>query len=133
MRDRILIGLVALTLSLGLAVFAVPSRASDDSSPQDATVPVVEEPAEPSIPEIRVSEEGLEIGPLTPVAEPFPRFRATGVTADRHGSGVTATPPVDAPAAPISGADRGVGEALEVPALRPVAFRSPRWEESRSG
>ena len=78
MRDRILIGLIALTLAAGSAAVASTSTAADHGDATD--VPSVDAPAPPELPEIAVPEEDLTPPPLTRMELPTPRYESPGHT-----------------------------------------------------
>ena len=72
MRDRILIGLIALALAAGAATLASPTLSAHGNTPPDGAVPSVEEPEPPHLTEVGLPEPEIEPPRLAPKAPPAP-------------------------------------------------------------
>lgn len=104
MRDRILIGLLALAFAAGAATLASPDLSAHDGAPPDRAAPAVEEPAAPDLPELPSLEEGVRLEPLARKAAPFPRYEAPDLVVVMlrlvEVAVPPAPPPIDEPEAP---------------------------------
>lgn len=120
MRHRILIGTLALILSLGIGALAATALAGPSAEAPRGAVPTVDAPADPAIPRAVTLREGIRLAPLTPVEAPFPRFEAEAVPS-RGGIEIPAPPRLaHEPEDPGLEAAGSLREGLAIPALTPV-------------
>ena len=72
MRDRTLLGLLALAVAVGLTTLGLTITGSPEITARGA-VPAVDAPAPPEVVEITI-EEPFRLEPLAPKLPPFPHY-----------------------------------------------------------
>jgi hypothetical protein len=94
MRDRLLLGLLALTVAVGVTVLGFTALGSTSATALDP-VPEVVEPAPPDLVEI-TTDEPFRLGRLAPKRPPFPDYEpAVGfVGLEPRGSSLAGDVPV---------------------------------------